>query len=136
LITLVFIVLSVAGVPWAHWLVIGISGIQVDYKSGAILEQHAATQTDVVKAASIRPLRIYGFLMKQNLAWWPKRGLLCHLVSLELRSSLSRSSASGRQLMQWPYSTSTRFVMGLPGSGQRSLASAASPPRPGSRRSR
>ena len=30
---------------------------------------------DVVKAAYVRQLRIYGYLVKENLGWWPKRGL-------------------------------------------------------------
>ncbi len=51
----------------------------VDYKSGAILEHDAATQTDVVKAAYVRQLRIYGYLVKQKLGWWPKRGVLLPL---------------------------------------------------------
>jgi hypothetical protein len=48
----------------------------VDYKSGAILEHDAATQTDVVKAAYVRQLRIYGYLVKQKLGWWPHHGIL------------------------------------------------------------
>lgn len=63
----------------------------VDYKSGVILEHDAATQTDVVKAAYIRQLRIYGFLVRQNLGWWPKRGVLLPLggagVEVELEPS-------------------------------------------------
>ena len=51
----------------------------VDYKSGAILEHDAATLTDVVKAAYVRQLRIYGYLVKQNLGWWPERGVLLPL---------------------------------------------------------
>ncbi len=38
----------------------------VDYKSGAILELDAATQTDVVKSAYVRQLRIYGYLVKET----------------------------------------------------------------------
>jgi hypothetical protein len=48
----------------------------IDYKSGAIFEHDDATQTDVVKAAYIRQLCVYGFLVKENLGWWPRRGLL------------------------------------------------------------
>jgi len=46
----------------------------VDYKSGAIVEYDEATQADVVKAAYIRQLRIYGYLVKEKLGWWPLRG--------------------------------------------------------------
>jgi hypothetical protein len=48
----------------------------VDYKSGAILEYDETSQSDVVKAAYVRQLRIYGFLVKEVLGWWPARGVL------------------------------------------------------------
>jgi hypothetical protein len=48
----------------------------VDYKSGAIVEYDEATQSDVVKDAYIRQLRIYGYLVKETLGWCPLRGLL------------------------------------------------------------
>ena len=48
----------------------------IDYKSGAILEHDAAAETDVVKAAYVRQLRIYGYLVRQSLGWWPERGVL------------------------------------------------------------
>jgi hypothetical protein len=48
----------------------------VDYKSGAILEHDETSQSDVVKSAYIRQLRIYGFLVRQVLGWWPTRGVL------------------------------------------------------------
>lgn len=48
----------------------------VDYKSGAILEYDETCQSEVVKAAYVRQLRIYGFLVKEVLGWWPARGLL------------------------------------------------------------
>jgi hypothetical protein len=51
----------------------------IDYKSGAILEPDAAGQTDVVKASYVRQLRIYGYLVRQTLGWWPKRGVLLPL---------------------------------------------------------
>lgn len=70
----------------------------VDYKSGAIVEHDAATQTDVVKAAYIRQLRIYGFLVRQNLGWWPKRGVLLPLggagVEVELEPAECEREAS------------------------------------------
>jgi hypothetical protein len=63
----------------------------VDYKSGAIVEHDAATQTNVVKAAYVRQLRIYGYLVKQKFGWWPKRGILLPLggagVEVELAPS-------------------------------------------------
>ena len=43
------------------------AGKVVDYKSGAILERDDATQTNVVKAAYGRQLRIYGYLVRETL---------------------------------------------------------------------
>jgi PD-(D/E)XK nuclease superfamily len=48
----------------------------IDYKSGAILEYDETAQSDVVKSAYVRQLRIYGFLVKEELGWWPARGVL------------------------------------------------------------
>lgn len=48
----------------------------LDYKSGAIVEHDEDLQADVVKNAYVRQLRIYGFLVKETLGWWPKRGQL------------------------------------------------------------
>ena len=63
----------------------------IDYKSGVILEYDESAQTDVVKAAYVRQLRIYGYLVKANLGWWPARGLLLPLagagVEVELQPS-------------------------------------------------
>jgi hypothetical protein len=70
----------------------------VDYKSGAIVEHDAATQTKVVKDAYVRQLRIYGYLVKQKLGWWPKRGVLLPLggagVEVELKPSECEREAS------------------------------------------
>lgn len=58
-----------------------ISGDEIiDYKSGAILEFDEATQGEVVKAAYVRQLRIYGFLVRQALGRWLSRGVLLPLV--------------------------------------------------------
>lgn len=63
----------------------------VDYKSGAILEHDEATQTDVVKAAYIRQLRIYGYLVKEKLGWWPLRGILLPLAGAGVEVALEPS---------------------------------------------
>ncbi len=63
----------------------------VDYKSGAILEHDGATQTDVVKASYVRQLRIYGYLVKQTLGWWPQRGVLLPLGGPGVEVSLEPS---------------------------------------------
>lgn len=67
------------------------AGEVVDYKSGAIVEHDAATQTDVVKAAYVRQLRIYGYLVKQKLGWWPKRGVLLPLGGAGVEVALEPS---------------------------------------------
>ncbi len=63
----------------------------VDYKSGAILEHDVATETDLVKAAYVRQLRIYGYLVKQNLGWWPHRGVLLPLGGASMEVALEAS---------------------------------------------
>jgi hypothetical protein len=63
----------------------------VDYKSGAIVEYDEATQSDVVKAAYIRQLRIYGYLVKEKLGWWPLRGLLLPVAGAGIEVPLDAS---------------------------------------------
>lgn len=60
----------------------------IDYKSGAILEHDAAAEADVVKAAYVRQLRIYGYVVRQNLGWWPERGILIPLGGAEVEVAL------------------------------------------------
>jgi hypothetical protein len=73
-------------------------GEVVDYKSGAIVDHDAAAQTDVVKIAYVRQLRIYGYLVKQKLGWWPQRGVLLPLggagVEVELEPSECEQEAN------------------------------------------
>jgi hypothetical protein len=52
----------------------------VDYKSGTIIDFDETVQADVVKAAYVRQLRIYGFLVNETLGWWPHRGILLPLA--------------------------------------------------------
>jgi hypothetical protein len=54
----------------------------VDYKSGAILEYDELSQSDVVKSAYVRQLRIYGLLVKEVLGWWPSRGVLLPIAGV------------------------------------------------------
>ena len=63
----------------------------VDYKSGAIVEYDESTQTDVVKTAYVRQLRIYGYLVKEKLGWWPLRGLLLPLAGAGVEVALDPS---------------------------------------------
>lgn len=67
------------------------AGEVVDYKSGAILEHDAAAQMDVVKAAYVRQLRIYGYLVRKKLGWWPKRGVLLPLGGAGVEVALDSS---------------------------------------------
>jgi len=60
----------------------------VDYKSGTILEYDEASQSDVVKAVYVRQLRIYGFLVKEVLGWWPTRGVLLPFAGAGVEVSL------------------------------------------------
>jgi len=60
----------------------------VDYKSGTVNEFDEATQTDVVKAAYVRQLRIYGFLVKQVLGRWLARGVLLPLAGAGVEVAL------------------------------------------------
>jgi hypothetical protein len=48
----------------------------VDYKSGSITEFAEDAQEEVVRAAYVRQLRIYGYLVRENLGTLPRRGLL------------------------------------------------------------
>jgi hypothetical protein len=52
----------------------------IDYKSSAITEYEEATQSEIVKTAFVRQLRIYGFLVKEVLARRPQRGILFPLA--------------------------------------------------------
>lgn len=84
----------------------------VDYKSGALVDHDAATQTDVVKAAYVRQLRIYGYLVKQRLGWWPKRGVLLPLggagVKVELEPSACERDASDAVVLLDVYNKKVR----------------------------
>jgi hypothetical protein len=61
----------------------------VDYKSGAIVETDEATQTEVAKAGYVRQLRIYGFLVKETLGWWPQHGTLLPVAGAGIKIRLN-----------------------------------------------
>jgi hypothetical protein len=69
-------------------------GEVVDYKSGAIFEYDEVAQSDVVKAAYVRQLRIYGFLVKATLGWWPLRGRLLPLAGAGVEIALDPSDCA------------------------------------------
>jgi PD-(D/E)XK nuclease superfamily len=60
----------------------------VDYKSGAMFEYDEVAQAEVVKAAYVRQLRIYGFLVKETFGWWPLRGRLLPLAGAGIEIAL------------------------------------------------
>jgi hypothetical protein len=66
----------------------------VDYKSGAVMEQDEATQTDVVKASYLRQLRIYGFLVKETLGYWPERGILLPVAGAGVEIAIDPSGCT------------------------------------------
>lgn len=77
----------------------------LDYKSGTIVEFDEVAQSDVVKAAYVRQLRIYGFLVKETFGWWPTHGYLLPLAgaSVEVRldpDECSHEAAEAVALMQ------------------------------------
>lgn len=63
----------------------------IDYKSGSILEQDESTLTEVVKAAYVRQLRIYGFLVKETLGYWADRGVLLPFAGAAIEIALDPS---------------------------------------------
>lgn len=67
------------------------AGEVVDYKSGAILEDDATAQIEVVKAANVSQPRIYGYQVKQKLDWWSKRGVLLPLGEAGVEVALDSS---------------------------------------------
>jgi hypothetical protein len=60
----------------------------VDYKTGSIMEYDAEGPTENVRAAYVRQLRIYGYLVKETLGWWPQRGLLLPLLGSPVEVAL------------------------------------------------
>lgn len=63
----------------------------VDYKSGAVVEYDEVTQADVIKAAYVRQLRIYGVLVKETLGRWPQRGVLLPVAGAGIEIPLEPS---------------------------------------------
>jgi hypothetical protein len=55
-------------------------GEVVDYNSGGITDYEEGKQAEVVKAAYVRQLRIYGYLVNEVLGWWPLLGRLLPLA--------------------------------------------------------
>jgi hypothetical protein len=60
----------------------------IDYKTGTLVEFDDTTQTEVVKAAYVRQLRIYGYLVHEALGRWPPRGILLPIVGAGVQVAL------------------------------------------------
>jgi len=52
----------------------------IDYKTGALFEHETSDAAPQLKAAYVRQLRIYGYLVHAVTAHWPSRGLLYPLI--------------------------------------------------------
>lgn len=52
------------------------SGEVVDFKTGDVFED----ERQEVKAAHVRQLRLYAYLVKETLGWWPRRGVLLRMA--------------------------------------------------------
>ena len=66
----------------------------VDFKTGDLFEDEEQEQ---VKAAYLRQLRLYAYLVKETLGWWPRRGVLLPMadspVAVELEASECEAEA-------------------------------------------
>lgn len=88
----------------------------VDYKSGAMFEYDEVAQAEVVKAAYVRQLRIYGFLVKETFGWWPLRGRLLPLAGAGIAIALdpaecTRESTEAVALLD---SYNMKLLVGVP----------------------
>ncbi len=67
----------------------------VDFKTGDVFEDEEPEQ---VKEGYVRQLRLYAFLVKETLRWWPRRGVLLPIagspVAVELEPEKCESEAA------------------------------------------
>lgn len=78
------------------------SGEVVDFKSGEIFEDEGQEQ---IKASYVRQLRIYGFLVRETLGWWPRRGVLLPMIGSPVEVDLEpadceKEAAAAVQLLE------------------------------------
>jgi hypothetical protein len=70
-------------------------GEVVDFKTGDVFEDEDQEQ---IKAAHVRQLRLYAYLVKETLGWWPQRGVLLPMagspVAVELAPGECEAEAS------------------------------------------
>ena len=60
----------------------------VDFKSGSIVESRDEQGTEVIKAAYVRQLQIYGYLVHQTIGRWLPRGVLLPAVGPRMEIAL------------------------------------------------
>jgi hypothetical protein len=69
-------------------------GAIVDFKTGDVFEEE---DQDQIKASYVRQLRLYAYLVKETLGWWPQRGVLIPMagspVAVELAPDECESEA-------------------------------------------
>ncbi len=67
----------------------------VDFKTGDVFEDE---ESDQVKAGYVRQFRLYAFLVKETLGWWPRRGVLLPMagspVAVELEPEVCEAEAA------------------------------------------
>jgi hypothetical protein len=62
----------------------------VDFKSGSIIESSDEQGTEIVKAAYVRQLQIYGYLVHQTIGRWLPRGVLLPAVGQGIEIALQQ----------------------------------------------
>lgn len=60
-------------------------GEVIDFKSGEIFEDEGQER---IKGSYVRQLHIYGLLVRENLGWWPKKGILLPLIGCPVEVDL------------------------------------------------
>ncbi len=70
----------------------------IDYKTGALFEADTGDEPPALKAAYVRQLRIYAFLVHEATGHWPRRGLLYPLagppVAVDLEPAACETEAT------------------------------------------
>jgi hypothetical protein len=60
----------------------------IDYKSGSIFENASQNHSEVIKESYIRQLRLYAFLVNENLGYWPRYGILLPIFGADVEVHL------------------------------------------------
>ncbi len=57
----------------------------VDFKTGEIFEDE---EQGLIKSSYLRQLRIYGFLVRETLGWWPQKGVILPMMDAPVEIAL------------------------------------------------